>query len=140
MHRQFRSAFAERAVVSSDVVADPPNVVSMVLGVLGSSGLLDSTPAGPVDSPMLWAMLAASAILAASRASMPVWPGPVRVWRPVWWSTTRLSRWPGRCPGLLACAAAGCGDGDGGRRRRGYHGAHGEPDRSGPMGRPCRAR
>ena len=53
------SAFAERAVVSSDVVADPPNVMSMVLGVLGSSGLLDSTPAGPVDSPLLWAMLAA---------------------------------------------------------------------------------
>ena len=53
------SAFAERAVVSSDVVVDPPNVVSKVLGFLGSSPLLDSTPTGPVDSPLLWAMLAA---------------------------------------------------------------------------------
>ncbi len=49
---------AERAVFS-DVAVDPPSVVSKVLGWVGSSGLLDSTPTGPVDSPIMWAMMAA---------------------------------------------------------------------------------
>ena len=48
---------AARAVVSSDV--DAPTMTSKVLRWLGSSGLLDSTPTGPVDSPILWAMMAA---------------------------------------------------------------------------------
>ena len=53
------SVTAERALVSSNVAVEPQNAASKVLGWVGDSGLMDSTPTGPVDSPILWAMLAA---------------------------------------------------------------------------------